>query len=343
MRMSAGAMATIVDVARRAGVSVSTVSHVVNGTRPVRPETTRLVEEAIAATGFAPNSIARSLARQATNSVGIAISAISNPYFSDMICAIESECARLGLMVFLSDTRDDPDQELRVVQALHQRRADGIILAASANPERALRYLDDAGTPCVMVDRLPARRFDQVGVHNRQAMMMLVEHLIGHGHSRIGMIAGHPGFATTLERIDGFRTALRRHAITPEPALLAAGNGSVEEAAAATRRLLALDARPTALATGNNLATIGAMRAIREAGLRVPADIALVGFDDFEWADSFEPRLTVVAQPCQEIGRRAAALLVERITHGEAPRRTIRLKASMIIRTSCGCPPGPNL
>jgi LacI family transcriptional regulator len=333
-----GAMATIVDVARRAGVSVSTVSHVVNGTRTVRPDTARLVEDAIAATGYTPNSIARSLARQATNSVGIAISAISNPYFSDMICAIESECARLGLMVFLSDTQDDPAQELRVVQALHQRRADGIILAASAAPERALKYLEDSGTPCVLVDRLPARRFDQVGVHNRQAMAMLVDHLVGHGHRRIGMIAGHPGFATTLERIDGFRTALRKHGLAPDPGLLPDGSASVAAADTATRRLLALPAPPTAIAAGNNLATIGAMRAIRAFGLRVPADIALVGFDDFEWADCFEPRLTVVAQPCQEIGRRAASLLVERIGSPDAARRTIRLKSTLVVRSSCGCP-----
>jgi len=284
-------MATIVDVARRAGVSASTVSHVVNGTRPVRPETSRLVEEAIAATGYSPNSIARSLARQATNSVGIAISAISNPYFSDMICAIESECARLGLMVFLSDTQDDPDQELRVVQALHQRRA----------------------------------------------MALLVEHLIGHGHRRIGMIAGHPGFATTLERVDGFHSVLRRHGIAADPALLSGGSGSVAAAATATSRLLGLVARPTAIVAGNNLATIGAMRAIRAAGLRVPADIALVGFDDFEWADCFEPRLTVVAQPCVELGRRAAALLIERIRNADAPRRTIRLQPTLVVRTSCGC------
>jgi len=330
-------MATIVDVARRAGVSASTVSHVVNGTRPVRPETSRLVEEAIAATGYSPNSIARSLARQATNSVGIAISAISNPYFSDMICAIESECARLGLMVFLSDTQDDPDQELRVVQALHQRRADGIILAASAAPERALKYLEEAGTPCVLVDRLAARRFDQVGLHNRRAMALLVEHLIGHGHRRIGMIAGHPGFATTLERVDGFHSVLRRHGIAADPALLSGGSGSVAAAATATSRLLGLVARPTAIVAGNNLATIGAMRAIRAAGLRVPADIALVGFDDFEWADCFEPRLTVVAQPCVELGRRAAALLIERIRNADAPRRTIRLQPTLVVRTSCGC------
>ena len=332
-------MATIVDVARRAGVSVSTVSHVVNRTRTVSPGTARLVEQAIAATGYTPNSIAQSLARSATNSVGIAISDISNPYFSDIICAIETECSRLGLMVFLSDTQDDPDQEFRVVRALHQRRVDGIILAPSADPDRrALRYLESAGIPCVLVDRLPPARFDRVGVHNKRAMELLVSHLIGHGHKRIGLIAGQPGFATTLERIDGYKAALRAHGLPWDEQLLQAGNPTVASAAAATRKLLALADRPTALATGNNLATIGAMQAIREAGLRVPADLALAGFDDFEWADCFEPRLTVIAQPCQEIGRRAAALLADRIKGHDERKRTIRLQPSLVIRNSCGCP-----
>ena len=332
-------MATIVDVARRAGVSVSTVSHVVNRTRTVSPGTAKLVEQAIAATGFTPNSIAQSLARSATNSVGIAISAISNPYFSDIICAIETECSRLGLMVFLSDTQDDPEQELRVVRALHQRRVDGIILAPSADPEQqALRYLEQSGIPCVLVDRLPSGRFDRVGVQNKRAMELLVSHLIGHGHERIGLIAGQPGFATTLERIDGYRAALRAHGLPWDDALVQAGNPTVASATAATRKLLALAAAPTALATGNNLATIGAVQAIRAAGLRVPADLALAGFDDFEWADCFEPRLTVIAQPCEEIGKRAAALLVERIRRTSGKRRSIRLKPSLVIRNSCGCP-----
>ena len=142
------ASSTIIDVARKAGVSVSTVSHVINRTRRVMPETTRLVEAAIESIGYRPNTLARSLKTASSKSVGIAISAISNPYFSDIICAIETECARLGLMVFLSDTQDDPDRELAVVQSLHQRRVDGIILAPSPDPlRRALNYLEIAGTP----------------------------------------------------------------------------------------------------------------------------------------------------------------------------------------------------
>ena len=148
------AMPTMAEVARRAGVSVSTVSHVVNRTRFVSPEKARLVNDAIAAMGYQPNELARSLKVASTNSVGLAISAISNPYFSDIICAVEAECARLGLMVFLSDTQEDPERELAVVRAFHQRRVDGIILAPSGSPQRAVDYLADNNMPCVLIDRL---------------------------------------------------------------------------------------------------------------------------------------------------------------------------------------------
>ena len=331
---------TIIDVARKAGVSVSTVSHVINRTRRVMPETTRLVEAAIESIGYRPNTLARSLKTASSKSVGIAISAISNPYFSDIICAIETECARIGLMVFLSDTQDDPERELAVVQSLHQRRVDGIILAPSPDPwRRALNYLEIVGIPCVLVDRLPNPKFDQVGVENRQAMELLIGHVASFGHARIGFIAGHPGFETTLERIDGYKSALARRELAFDPSLLVTGSASTASAMASTHALLSLARPPTAIATGNNMATIGAMRAIRALGLRAPKDLSIVGFDDFEWADCFEPRLTLLAQPCEEIGRRAAALLVERIACPDGERRTIRLAAALRLRDSCGPPP----
>ena len=331
-------MATIVDVARRAGVSVSTVSHVLNRTRRVNPETARLVEEAIAFVGFRPNVLARSLKRASTDSVGIAMSAVTNPYFSDIIGAIETECSRLGLMVFLSDTRDEPAQELKVVQALHERRVDGIILAPSSETQnRAIAYMDEHRIPFVVVDRLLANRVDQVGVDNRSSVRGLISHLLSHGHKRIGYVAGRLGFATSRERIEGYRSALEAAGIAYDSALVTRPADRTDLAAVATGELFDLASPPTAIAAGNNLAMIGAMHALRERGLHVPDDVALVGFDDFEWADYFEPRLTVVAQPCQAIGREAASLLIERIGDIDGRRRTVRLKTRLVVRTSCGC------
>jgi LacI family transcriptional regulator len=331
-------LATIVDIARRAGVSTSTVSHVLNGTRRVLPETAGPVWAAIKELGYKPNDIARSLARSCSATVGLAISAISNPYFSDLIQAMQRECDAAGLMVFLSDTEDDPEREFEVVKALHQRRVDGILLAPAPDPTgRTLAYLKADRVPCVLVDRLSSPAFDGIGVENRVSMAQLVAHILGHGHTRIGYVPGHPNFETTLERIEGYRGALQAAGLTVDESLIASPTSDRSQATQAAAGMLGRADRPTALVTGNNHATIGAIRAIRQAGLRIPEDIALAGFDDFDWAGEFEPSLTVIAQPIEEIGRLSAARLIERIRAPETPTQHTRLPGRLVVRTSCGC------
>ena len=331
-------MPTMAEVARRAGVSVSTVSHVINRTRFVSPAKARVVNDAIAAMGYQPNELARSLKVASTNSVGLAISAISNPYFTDIICAVEAECARLGLMVFLSDTQEDPDRELSVVRAFHQRRVDGVILAPSGAPQRAIDYLAEKKLPCVLIDRFADDRFDQIGVENQSSMRALIDHVASFGHKRIGYIAGQPGLATTRERIEAFHSSLAANGLALLPHYVSPENVDTASATASTHAILSLPSPPTALVTGNNMTTIGAVRAIRERGLSIPGDISLAGFDDFEWADCFEPRLTLVAQPCTEIGRQAAALLSARIASSGLKPQAVRLQATLHARESCGRP-----
>ncbi|AEH89514.1 MULTISPECIES: LacI family DNA-binding transcriptional regulator [Mesorhizobium] len=331
-------MPTMAEVARRAGVSVSTVSHVINHTRFVSPEKARLINDAIAAMGYQPNELARSLKVASTNSVGLAISAISNPYFTDIICAVEAECARLGLMVFLSDTQEDPDRELSVVRAFHQRRVDGVILAPSGSPQRAIDYLAEKKLPCVLIDRFADQRFDQIGVENETAMRALIDHVASFGHKRIGYIAGQPGLATTRERIEAFRASLVANGLECLPHYVSPENVDTASATASTHAILSLPSSPTALVTGNNMTTIGAVRAIRERGLSIPGDLSLAGFDDFEWADCFEPRLTLVAQPCTEIGRQAATLLCARIASSGLEPQAVRLQAMLQVRQSCAGP-----
>lgn len=328
-------MTTISEVARAAGVSIATVSHVVNGTRDVPPDTAQLVNEAIARIGYRPNHVARSLELDSTRTVGLAISTLSNPYFGDIVGAVEAECARLGLMVFLADTQDDPERELAVIHVLHQRRVDGIIFAPSAEPIQALDYLLNSGPPCVLVDRMADRRFDQVGVDNVNAMNMLVEHVLSKGHRDIAFVAGQRGFATTIERIAGFQAALESRGIELPAEWMVTGSATTADASAAARRLLTRPERPSVIVTGNNLATIGVMRAVRELGLTVPDDVSLVGLDDFEWANLFEPRLTLVEQPCAELGRQAVALLIERIAAPTAEHRSVRLPTMLNVRASC--------
>lgn len=336
-------MVTMDDVAKLAKVSTSTVSHVLNGTRKVSPATVKAVEQAVQALGYIPNTLARSLARSSTSTIGVAISSLSNHYFSEIVHAIETECAKHGIMMLFVDTHDDPEQELRVVQALHHRRVDGMLLAPSRVPAEnsehwALDYLRSNQIPTVLVDRLVPKDFDQVGVENKQSSQALVTHLIEHGHRRIGFIAGRTGFSTTDERIEGYLAALDAAGLPFDEALLVNGESNSEPARIATRQLLALASPPTAIMAANNMMTIGAMHALRDAGLAVPEQMALVGFDDFDWADFFVPRLTVIAQPVQALGAQAVRLLLERIESPEGIRQTLQLAPTLKVRNSCGCP-----
>ncbi|AUG07882.1 LacI family DNA-binding transcriptional regulator [Pseudomonas sp. S09G 359] len=329
-------MVTMDDVASRAGVSSSTVSHVLNGTRKVSPATVQAVQRAIQELGYIPNTLARSLARSSTNTIGVAISALSNHYFSETVHAIETACAKHGYMMLFVDTHDDPEQELRVVTALHHRRVDGIVLAPS-NGSMALEYLQANEMPAVLVDRMMSEQFDQVGVENAQATQALIEHLIGHGHRRIGFIAGRTGFSTTDERVAGYRAALQAAGLAFDPQLVVNGGSNTEPARQATVQLLGLAAPPTAIMAGNNLMTLGAMHALRDAQLDVPGQMALVGFDDFDWADFFVPRLTLIAQPVQALGAQAVELLLQRMALPTAPARSVRLAPTLQLRNSCGC------
>jgi LacI family transcriptional regulator len=328
-------VSTIEDVARRAGVATSTVSHVINGTRFVSEPTKAAVEGAIAATGYIPNSLARALARSRTNTIGLALSAVSNPHFMDLIYAIEAQCSSRDWMVLLADTRENPDLELRSVRRLHQQRVDGIILATCGDESgKSLTYLSQNRVPTVLVDRLVSSKFSQVGVENKHAIGQLVDHLVGLGHRRIAMIAGRPHVATTYERVNAYKQALRAHQLQVDENLVHDGSDDPPSFA----RLFGLASPPTAIIAGNNRSMIRLMQILHSAELQVPRDIAVVGFDDFEWADCFFPRLTVIAQPIEEITRRAVSLLAGLIETPEMKPQTVRIKPKLIVRESCGCP-----
>ncbi|MFC0055789.1 LacI family DNA-binding transcriptional regulator [Streptomyces actinomycinicus] len=357
-------MATMADVARRAGVSVATVSHVLNGTRPVLPHTREAVLDAIDALGYTPNSLARSLVTSRTRSIGLAVSAISNPYFTEILQGVEAAALEAGYSLLIADPHDDPAHERKVVQLLHERRVDGMIVAPSADPEDLIGYLRRHAVPTVFLDRLvdasvtedsrssgdaSARLspgvpwFDQVCAEGAAPTGRLVGHLARLGHRRIGLIAGLPGLSTTAERIAGFQEGLAAAGLAHDERLVVPGNSESGGAERATTALLALSEPPTALVTANNAMTIGTLRALRRHGRSVPDDIALCCFDDFAWADLFSPRLTAIAQPSRELGAQAVRMLLERLAEPGRPPRTVRLPCTFVHRTSCGCPEEPDL
>jgi LacI family transcriptional regulator len=329
------------DVARAAGVSMSTVSHVINGTRVVDPATVERVQEAISRTGYRHNRLARALARGGgTQSVGVALSAQSNPYLADLVMPIEAALTRHGSLMLLGETHDDAESEYRLVNALLDRRVDGIILASSARAgDQTLPMLAKSGLPVVLIDRImDARHFDQVGSDNREPTASIVDHLAQHGHTRIALVAGMAGLATSIERQEGYLRGLRRNGLRAVPELIADGGSSAAEAGRAMARLWSEDPRPTAVIPANNYMTVGVLKWLRQANLTVPEDVAVAGFDDFEWSDLIDPPLTAVAQNWTTMGQRAIEMLTDRLSDRDRPFRTERIVASLMVRQSCGCP-----
>jgi LacI family transcriptional regulator len=331
-------MATTADVARLAGVSLSTVSHVVNGTRPVREPTRARVLQAIDATGFAPDGVARALRRSRTDSIGLVVADTGQPVFADMIRGIEKEARVAGFTLLLANSADDPARELASVQALRERRVDGLLLAGLAHSDPSLPDLLRAGpAPVVLVDRLWAAEFDQIGVENAPAMRVLVDHLVDQGHSRIAIAAGDPEIPTLGERLEGYQQSLRAARIRPDPELILTGEGVGEDGRAGVTKLFRRARRPTAVVTSSTVLTVGTLRALNKLGLRTPDDVALATFDQLAYAELFSPRLTSVVQPAVRIGQQAMRLMLRRLKTPEAPTRTVRLRPSIYHGDSCGC------
>ncbi|HEX3784214.1 MAG TPA: LacI family DNA-binding transcriptional regulator [Pseudonocardiaceae bacterium] len=327
------------DVATAAGVSVTTVSHVLNNTRPVSAELRARVLAAVEAAGYTTNSVARALATQNTMLIGIVMSFLSNPFFAPLVSSIEKTTRQRGYTLLLTDNHENAAEETKQVKIMLDRRVDGVILApASTNPEPILDLLAQRGTPTVLVDRLfTDERFDEVGVENIEPTAQLVGHLVGHGHTRIGFLSGRAGLSTTTERLTGYRLGLERAGIAYDRNLVRTGSSRIEPAQSAVKTLLAVPKPPTAIVAANNAMTIGALRGLREVGARVPEDVAVVAFDDIEWADLIHPGLTAMAQPIPEMGATAAKLLIKRMSgyRGAGERRT--LPATFQRRRSCGC------
>jgi LacI family transcriptional regulator, galactose operon repressor len=328
---------SMADIARLAGVSVTTVSHVVNKTRPVAPDTETAVLAAIAETGYIADNVVRSLRTAGTHTVGLAMSSISNPYFGNVVHGLEQAASRAGYSLLLADTHDEIRTELRAVSDLLSRQVEAIVLAPSADPGRSLRHARLQDVPVVLIDRLMEANVDQIGSENVEPTAELVDHLVSVGHRRIAMISGRAGLSTSGERIAGYRLGLRRNRLRANADYLVSGDSRDDVAQRALLRLLALPKPPTALVVANNRMTIGVMRGAREVGMKIPDDMALVAFDDFEWADLFHPRLTVIAQPTQKMGEQALQLVLSRLADPAMPPRRIVMHPTFVHRESCGC------
>jgi LacI family transcriptional regulator len=327
------------DVARIAGVSASTVSHVLNGTRKVNTATRLRVEAAIEATGYRRNVVARSLAAGRTHTVGLSISALTNPYFGNLVHAVERALSDAGYVLVVGDSHDEVESEKRVIDSLLDRKVDGMIVAPAAGSERiTLPEITRTGTPLVLIDRRADIECDQVGSENFLSARSLSEHLLDLGHRRIVVVRGRPGISSTTERFDGYLAALADRGIEVDADLILDGDSNMDVAKRQVRALMSGDDRPTALVSMNNAMTIGTLKAIRSLGLSVPGDVAFVCYDDFEWSDLFEPKLTAAAQDVETIGATAVRLLLDRVQGHDGPPQHIQVPTTFHHRNSCGCP-----
>jgi len=329
---------TMTQVAKEAGVSVSTVSHVINGTRPVAQGTRRQVLDAMERLGFTHQPVARSLAAGSTTTIGVAIPLSGNPFHQELFAGIEGEARRQHFSVLVSDTSDDPRREREVVANLIAHHVRGVLVSPTGGwAKGGARVVREHQLPCVLVDRLQSAPVDQVGVENERSTAMLVEHLVVKGHTRIGCLSGREGLSTTDERVAGYAAALRAAGLPVDDDLVVSGDSTDSGGRRAMRTLLALADPPTAVFIANDSMSLGALRALKEAGRRVPDDLALVCFDDPPWGDLAVPGLTAIAQPTFAMGARAVQLLARRLVDPDAPPQTLRLRGEVTHRGSCGC------
>jgi LacI family transcriptional regulator len=327
-------MANMVDVAKMADVSISTVSHVLNGTRHVQPETRQRVIDAIERTGYRQDALARALRRARTDSIGLVVSDAGEPAFAEMVHGVESAAVEHGLTLLLANSAEDADREERAVETLLDRRVDGLILARAAGSEPAiLQSLRDEKTPVVLLDRLYSELpFDQVGADNRDSMRRLTDHLVAAGHRRFVVVSGDARVPTLQERVDGFRDALWAAKVPYEEQVVI---DDVDPAVARAQLASALESGgiTCVIACSTPLAAM-ALQTLGLVGLTTPLDVAFATFDGFAHPDLFEPRITTVRQPAFDMGVAAVRLLVERMASAESSPRIVRLRQTLELRSS---------
>ena len=332
-------MPTVQDVARRAGVSAATVSYVLNGTRYVSEELRERVLRAVRELDYEPNAAARTLRSNRSYTIGLILPDLRNPFFTETVRGIEAVAQSRGYYVILANTDEDPAREATLLRILRAKHVDGLILAPAGGAHQGLEQLLQAQFPLVFLDRdVPGLTASAVMLDNVAAAQAAVRHLIDLGHRRVGMIAGRTPISSTLERETGYRRAFSQAGMAVDEHLVVSGGSTIEGGAAAAATLLERPAPPSALFVANNLMTIGALMAIDARGLTVPRDLALVGFDDFPWADVFRPRLTTVAQPLYELGHAAAELLLQQVASPGAQPRRVLLSGTLVVRDSSGAP-----
>mgnify|MGYP003912594967 CR=1 FL=1 len=329
------------DVAERAGVSVAGVSYVVNGgPRPVTPETRAKVEQAIEELGYYPNELARGLRLQQSSTIGLITPSFTNPVYGEEAEGIQEVCLPNGYLMLFVYSGKDPDRERKLVHMFRAKQVDGVIIQpVTSDPLETIEPLRQARIPVVLLQHnhpgVPC-----VVLTDVQGGQLATQHLLNLGHRRIGLIKGRlPSAARAEERLIGYRQALEAAGIEPDPALVIESDVTQDGGYQAMQQLLALPEPPTAVFCHNDVLALGAMHAIQVAGLSVPGDISVVGFDDTAGSAHLAPPLTTIRFSRREMGRQAATILFQAIEQDEDYEpHTVELPVELVVRASTGPP-----
>ncbi len=297
------------------------------------------VLDAVAELGYRPSRVARSLRARRSSIIGLIISDIQNPFFTALVRAVEDVANAHQHAVFLCNSDEDVDKEKFYIELMQSEQVAGVLITPTREKGSHCRKLVEANIPVVAVDRCVTDvDVDTVVVDNARSAAAVVQHLVDMGHRRIGLVVGSADITTGRERKEGYAQALAATGLPIVPSLIQSDVPTEASGYRLTNNLLGLPEPPTAIFTGNILLTIGALRAIRDRGLVIPRDVALVAFDETVWASLLEPSLTTVEQPTYELGQLAAELLLRRIQDNARPRQKIVLQATLHIRQSSGTP-----
>ncbi|MEI7030281.1 LacI family DNA-binding transcriptional regulator [Streptomyces pratensis] len=328
-------MAGIKDVAAEAGVSVATVSRVLNSHPSVSQEARVRVLAAVEALGYRPNAVARSLRTAQTRTLGLVISDVLNPYFTELARFVEEEARALGYSVIIGNADERPDLQDHHIQTLIDRRIDGLLVSPADGGSPLMRDVARSGTPMVFVDRwMPGLDVPVVRADGTGAVKDLVAHLHGLGHRRLAIIAGPAATTTGNERVEAFRAAMRELGLALPDAYIGQGDFQAASGRRATERFLDLPEPPEVVFAADNLMALGALDALRARGVRVPDAVGLAAFDDIPWFVHTDPPITAIAQPAADLARAAVRALADLI-EGRTPQ-SVTLPARLVVRRSCG-------
>ncbi|MGH9377467.1 MAG: LacI family DNA-binding transcriptional regulator [Terriglobia bacterium] len=327
----------IYDVAREAHVSVYTVSSVVNRSIHVSDELRQRVEEAIQRLSYRPNLLARGLAKRQTNTIGMIVPDIGNPFYPHLVRGAEDTAQEGGYSILLCNSDNQPDKEERYLDLLLSKQVDGILLTKAPGPFSLLlrRMLAKSRVPLVLLSRTrPELKVDAVVADDLRGAYEAVTHLARAGHRRIGWLGGPLNMSHTVARFDGYLKGLKKGGLRRNPELVEQGDFQIESGYRGG--LAILSQRPDAVIASNFLMTVGLMQAADELGMECPSDFGLISFDDFPWLRYFRPRLTTIDVPKYEIGAAGAQKLLLRLAGKNGPHSVVKLKPKLTVRESCG-------